>query len=73
MRANARNVRPYYPYWQYTDFPLYFDLYLYSAYATHYVYLIYTLEFLYQITIGHSCFIYHIELGIKQDNGGQTG
>ena len=29
-RANARNVRLYYPYWQYTD--------LYSAYAGHYVY-----------------------------------
>ena len=33
-KANARNVRLYYPYWQYTNF-LYFDLYLYSAYAVH--------------------------------------
>ena len=36
-RANARNVRLYYPYWQYTDLFI-FDLYLYSAYAAHYVY-----------------------------------
>ena len=29
----------YYPYWQYTPTFLYFDLYLYSAYAGHYVYI----------------------------------
>ena len=33
-RANARNVRLYYPYWQYTDL----FLYLYYAYVAHYVY-----------------------------------
>ena len=33
-RANARNVRLNYPYWQYTDF----DLYLYSSCAAHYTY-----------------------------------
>ena len=38
-RANARNVRLYYPYWQYTyDTFLYFKIYLYSGYAAHYVY-----------------------------------
>ena len=34
-RANARNFRLYYPYWQYTPTFLYFDFYLYSAYAAH--------------------------------------
>ena len=29
--------RQYYPYWQYTDLFI-FRLYLYSAYAAHYVY-----------------------------------
>ena len=39
-RANARNVRIYYPFWQYTIL-LYFDLYLYSAYAAHYTFITY--------------------------------
>ena len=45
-RADARNVRLYYPYWQYTNL-LYFDFYLYSAYAAHHVYIqqLYSHEF----------------------------
>ena len=39
-KGNAQNVRLYYPYRQYTDLSIYFDLYLYSAYAAHYVYCI---------------------------------
>ena len=37
LRANARNVRLYYPYWQYTELCI-FRFVLYSAYAAHYVY-----------------------------------
>ena len=37
-RANARNVRLYYPSIGSTPTFLYFDLYLYAAYAAHYVY-----------------------------------
>ena len=38
-RANARNVRLYYHRIGSTPTFLYFDLYLYSAYAAHYVYV----------------------------------
>ena len=37
-RANARKVRVHYRYRQHTPTFLYFDLYLYSANAAHYVY-----------------------------------
>ena len=38
-RVYAQNVRLYYPYRQYTNLTFfYFDLYLNTAYATHYVY-----------------------------------
>ena len=39
QRANARNVRLFYPYWQYTDlfiFRFVSKLHLYSTYAAHY-------------------------------------
>ena len=55
-RANARNVRLYYPYWQYTDL---FDLHLYSAYAAHYIYfnILFWLSDIYQILFWLSIFI----------------
>ena len=37
FKTNARNVRLYYPYWQYTNLFILYDLYLYSANAAHYV------------------------------------
>ena len=36
--ANARNVRLYYPYRQYTNLFIFRFGYLYTAYAAHYVY-----------------------------------
>ena len=38
-RANARNVRLYYPYRQYTNLFIFRFVSQYSAYAEHYVYL----------------------------------
>ena len=42
-RANARNVRLYYLYWQYTDLFIFRFVSLYSAYAALYVYKDYIL------------------------------
>ena len=71
--AYARNVRLYYLYRQYTPTFLYFDLYLNTAYAAHYVYIVHCLYVHHNNTwmLGSMKFIFRVDhLYRKYDQAG---